>query len=35
MGGQERNAALVEAYNNDAVLEFGDRVRAFLAQTVL
>lgn len=34
MGGQERNAALVEACNNDAVLEFGDRVRAFLASTL-
>ena len=34
MGNQERNAALVEAYNKDAVLEFGDRVREFLASTL-
>ena len=32
MGGQERNLALVDIYNKDAVLEFGDRVRQFLAE---
>ena len=34
MGNLERNAVLVEAYNKDAALEFGDRVRAFLASTL-
>ena len=33
MGGQQRNAALVEMVNNDAALEFGDRVRDFLSET--
>ncbi|MBO4670458.1 MAG: hypothetical protein J5640_01255 [Bacteroidales bacterium] len=34
MGSIERNAALVEAQHRDSVLEFGDRVREFLAQTL-
>lgn len=33
MGGQQRNAALVDMVNNDAALEFGDRVRDFLSET--
>lgn len=31
MGSQERNAALLEIYRKNAPLEFGDRLRAFLA----
>ena len=33
MGSQERNAALLEMYKRNAPLEFGDRLRTFLAAT--
>ena len=32
MGNQERNSALVEKYNHNAPIEFGDKVREFLAE---
>lgn len=32
MGGQQRNAALVDMANNDSALEFGDRVKEFLTK---